>query len=167
MPTPSCRTGLKFALAALAMVVASSASLLAQEPSLAALDTPPIGPAAAPVAVTPAPFTITTTPREAGSHRFWDTKNSALFAGVAALSAADFCVTRANLANGGRELNPITRIMSGSTAGLAVNFSVQTAGVIGLSYVFHKTGHHKLERFTSLVNIGSSASAVGYGLAHR
>jgi hypothetical protein len=39
--------------------------------------------------------------------------------------------------------------------------------VIGLSYFFHKTGHHKLERLVSVVNIGSSAGAVSYGLAHR
>jgi hypothetical protein len=39
--------------------------------------------------------------------------------------------------------------------------------VISLIYFFHKTGHHKLERAVSLINIGSSAGAVGYGLAHR
>ena len=54
-----------------------------------------------------------------------------------------------------------------STPALAVNFVGETAGVIGLSYFFHKTGHHKLERLVSVVNIGSSAGAVSYGLAHR
>jgi hypothetical protein len=39
--------------------------------------------------------------------------------------------------------------------------------VISLSYFFHKTGHHKLERAVSLVNIGGSAGAVSFGLAHR
>ena len=48
-----------------------------------------------------------------------------------------------------------------------MNFAGETAGVIGLSYFFHKTGHHKLERAVSLVNIGSSAGAVTYGLTHR
>jgi hypothetical protein len=39
--------------------------------------------------------------------------------------------------------------------------------VIALSYFFHKTGHHKLERAVSMVNIGSSAAAVAFDLAHR
>jgi len=104
---------------------------------------------------------------EAPTHRFWDRENAVLFAASASLSAADFVVTRDNLRNGGRELNPVTRVFAGSTAGLAVNFAGETAGAIGLSYFFHKTGHHKLERAVSLLNIGSSASAVSFDLAHR
>jgi hypothetical protein len=106
-------------------------------------------------------------PPEATSHRFWSRENSVLFAVSAAFNAADFVVTRDNLRNGGRELNPATRLFSGSTAGLAVNFAGETAGVVALSYFFHKTGHHKLERAVSLVNIGSSAAAVTFDLAHR
>lgn len=100
-------------------------------------------------------------------HKFWDAKNTALFATVAAFSAADFAVTRDNLSHGGRELNPLTRPFAGSTAALAANFAGETAGVIGVSYMFHKTGHHKLERLTPIVNFGMSAFAVSYGLAHR
>jgi hypothetical protein len=106
-------------------------------------------------------------PEAPAPHRFWDRDNSILFAASAAFSTADFVVTRDNLRNGGQELNPVTRVFSGSTAGLAVNFVGETAGVIGLSYFFHKTGHHKLERAVSMVNIGNSAAAVGFGLAHR
>jgi hypothetical protein len=39
--------------------------------------------------------------------------------------------------------------------------------VVALSYFFHKTGHHKLERFVSVVNIASSAGAVSFDLARR
>jgi hypothetical protein len=104
---------------------------------------------------------------EAPSHRFWDRENSVLFATSAAFSTADFFVTRNNLHNGGQELNPVTRLFAGSTTALAVNFAGETAGVVGLSYFFHKTGHHKLERVVSMLNIGSSAVAVTFGLAHR
>jgi hypothetical protein len=48
-----------------------------------------------------------------------------------------------------------------------MNFAGETAAVISLSYFFHKTGHHKMERAVSMVNIASSATAAGYGLAHR
>jgi hypothetical protein len=101
------------------------------------------------------------------SHRFWDRENTFLFATSAAFNTADFVVTRDNLRSGGKELNPVTRVFSGSTAGLAVNFAGETAGVVALSYFFHKTGHHRLERFTSMLNIGSSAAAVTFDLAHR
>jgi hypothetical protein len=119
----------------------------------------PSAEAASPIQVTPV--------SEVGKHKFWDKRNSSLFAVSAALSGADFAVTRANLQNGGRELNPMVRVFGRSTPGLAVNFAAGSAGVIGVSYFFHKTGHHKLERIVSLVNVAASAGAVSYGLAHR
>jgi hypothetical protein len=100
-------------------------------------------------------------------HRFWDKRNTVLFALSAAMAGADFGVTRANLQNGGQELNPVVRMFGRSSAGLALNFSGETAGMIGLSYFFHRTGHHRMERMVSLVNIGGSGGAVSYGLAHR
>jgi hypothetical protein len=121
--------------------------------------------AASPIVVSPA--VANTLPEAPSQHRFWDNENRALFVAVAALSAADFAVTRANLQSGGKELNPVTRLFSGSTAGLAANFAGETAGIIGLSYYFHKTGHHELERITPMLNIGVSSFAVVYDLSHR
>jgi hypothetical protein len=117
--------------------------------------------------VEPAPAVVAAPASEIREHKFWDRENWALFATSAAFSGADFAVTRANLQSGGRELNPVVRVFGRSTPGLAVNFAGETAGVIGLSYLFHKTGHHKMERVVSMVNIGVSAGAVSYGLAHR
>jgi len=100
-------------------------------------------------------------------HKFWDKQNRVLFVATAAFAGADFAVTRANLQNGGQELNPLVRVFGRSTAGLAANFASEGVGTVALSYFFHKTGHHKLERAVSFVNIGGSSGAVGYGLAHR
>ena len=100
-------------------------------------------------------------------HRFWDRQNQTLFALNGALATADFFTTRRNLAHNGKELNPVARMFSGSTGTLAANFALETGGVMGVSYLFHKTGHHKLERMTSYVNLGASGFAVSYGLAHR
>jgi hypothetical protein len=100
-------------------------------------------------------------------HNFWDKQNIALFAATAALCSADFTVTHQNLQSGGRELNPIVRIYGRSSPGLALNFSLEAAGGVGLSYFFHRTGHHRLERAVSMFNIGTSAGAVTYGLTHR
>jgi hypothetical protein len=150
--------------------VAQEVSLGVLEPGLAKLDVPEFG-TAQPATASPAPAAMTFETAAAQpmpvEHRFLDRENTFLFATSAALSAADFVVTRDNLRGGGRELNPVTSLFSGSTAGLAMNFAGETAGVVGLSYAFHRMGHHRLERLVSMVNIGSSAAAVSFDLAHR
>ena len=125
----------------------------------------PSAPAAA--AVLSVSSTTAAPQRSEYEHKFWDKENSVLFVATAALSAADFAVTRSNLQSGGQELNPVVRIFGRSTAGLAVNFAGETAGVITVSYFLHRTGHHTLERALSMVDIAGSAGAVSYGLAHR
>jgi hypothetical protein len=150
------------AAAILLALLSLGGSARAQEVSLALLQPGSMGPMPMPTSA----VDLATLP-EAPSHRFWDRENSLLFATSAAFGAADFFVTRNNLHNGGQELNPVTRLFAGSTAGLAVNFAGETAGVVGLSYFLHKTGHHKLERAVSMLNIGSSAAAVTFDLAHH
>ena len=135
--------------------------VVAQQVSLALLQPGAMPPA--PVVSSVQPVTLP----EAPSHRFWDRENCILFASSAAFSTADFFLTRSNLSHGGQELNPVTRVFAGSAAGLAVNFAGEAVGVVGVSYLFHKTGHHKLERAVSLLNIGSSAAAVTFDVAHR
>jgi hypothetical protein len=142
--------------------------IAAAVPLSPAPETPLLAPSAGafqPAAVVARP--VIALPKRRETHPFWDRENKILFGACSALATADFFTTRANLASGGRELNPVTRVFSGSTPGLAANFTMETGGVIGLSYMFHKTGHHKLERITSIVNMGGSAGAVAYGLTHR
>jgi hypothetical protein len=158
----NCFSGIfKYRAALLLAVLGLCRPVLAQEVSLALLH---------PDAMEPAPIVRSTQSAplpEAPSHRFWDRENSILFATSAAFSAADFVVTRDNLRAGGQELNPVTRVFTGSTPALAANFAGETAGVVGLSYLFHKTGHHKMERAISMLNITASGAAVTYDLAHR
>ena len=167
----------------LVVLVLLTGTMLAQVVSVASLDegshnAGPGNPATAnPAPSNPTPLTSgavavspvapNTLPEAPSHHKFWDNENRVLFATVAALSAADFVVTRANLQSGGKELDPVTRLLSGSTAGLACNFAGETAGIIGLSYFFHKKGHHQLERIAPLLNIGASSFAVTYDLSHR
>lgn len=155
----SCNTSsLLRVSASVSIAVLAFSSLLCAQGPLA--DAPiPSPEAAVPV--------VAAQPRFETTHKFWDRQNRFLFVAAAASNMADFAVTRANLQSGGQELNPIVRPFGRSSAGLAVNFVGETVGVVSLSYFFHKTGHHKLERAVSIVNIGSSAGAVSYGLAHR
>lgn len=138
------------------LVTALCSIAIAQGPTLDA-PTPSIEPKSSMVAPQPTYET----------HKFLDRENRMLFLAVAGVNGTDFAVTRSNLQNGGQELDPIVRVFGRSTPGLAVNFVGETAGTIALSYFCHKTGHHKLERVVSFVNIGSSASAVTFGLLHR
>ncbi|MGA1985548.1 MAG: hypothetical protein ABSG72_04715 [Candidatus Sulfotelmatobacter sp.] len=154
-------TAFSFLFAALAPAMRAQ-MLLASAP-LPDAPTPSVE-ATPPAAVMPI---VIASPIAHPEHKFFNTQNRVLIIASAALNGADFAVTRANLQSGGEELNPLVRVFGRSTAGLAVNFAGETASVIGLGYFFHKTGHHKLERATFLVNIGSSAGAVTYGLTHR
>ena len=189
-----CRVGIPKRFAILAFILAHSAWLPAQELAVntppeifarATMGSPEVYPALAGYAgaaaerkaliissnlrtISPAMLVVIPTLEEnALEHHFWDRKKQMLFAANAALAGADFFTTKRNLAHNGKELNPVTRVFSGSTPGLAANFALETGGVVGVSYLFHKTGHHKLERMTSYVNLGASAFAVSYGLAHR
>ena len=165
---PRCIQLMTFPRVSLVLAASLAASLFAS-PALAQGPFPeaPTGSGAPPAAaITLAPVVAAHRIGET-THRFWDTENKVLFAATGAFSAADFAITRSNLQSGGQELNPVVRIFGRSTAGLAVNFAGETAGVVAVSYFFHKTGHHKLERALTMVNLGGSAGAVGYGLAHR
>ena len=156
-------------LAKLSKVLSCSAVLVASALCPRALGQGPL-PDAPPAAATTNALVefVTVRPNTAETqHKFWDTENKVLFLSSAALSGADFAITRANLQNGGRELNPVVRIFGTSTPGLAVNFAGETVGVMTVSYLLHKTGHHKLERAVCFVNIGASAGAVTYGVTHR
>ena len=169
----------------LALVLARPARLLGQQSAFASAtlasnlntDLFPNAPSASSSSAAPAaavsPFFVPVTsvsktqPRFSETHRFWDRKNVVLFSLVGASAAADFCATHANLASGGKELNPLTRIFAGSTPALATNFALEATGVMAISYMFHKTGHHRMERLTTVANIGSSSFAAAYSFSHR
>jgi hypothetical protein len=101
-------------------------------------------------------------------HRFWDRENKALFLIHAGLENTDFAITHHNLAHGGHEMNPLGRSLCESgTAGQAAFFGMRTAGAVGISYLFHKTNHHRLERAATMFMISDSAYGVGYSVVHR
>lgn len=156
------RSNLKYGLAIVALFLLGGVTASAQQFTLTAFHAEDV-PAAAPAN----PIQPEQLPVAPEGHKFWDRENKILFISTAAATAADFTVTYQNLQSGGKELNPITRVFAGSTPALAMNFAGETTGVVGLSYLFHKTGHHKLERLTPAVNLGASAFAVAYGLSHR
>jgi hypothetical protein len=101
--------------------------------------------------------------------RFWDLSNLMLISGMAGTTALDFVATQRNLSgpSGGNEYNPLARVFTGSTPGRVVYFSGAAASTVGLSYLFHKTGHHRLERTTLMLGIGCSTQGAVYSFLHH
>jgi hypothetical protein len=86
-------------------------------------------------------------------HRFWDTENDLLFTGVAASRTLDYFSTL-NMRRRGRQEIFLTNDAVDNHAGFAAIEAAATGVSIGASYLFHRYGHHKLERWTSIIHIG-------------
>jgi hypothetical protein len=88
-----------------------------------------------------------------GVHRFWDKENDLLFAAVGAGRALDYASTL-NLRRRGINEVFLTNAIVDNHAEFAVIEAAATATSIGVSYLFHRTGHHRLERWTSAIHAG-------------
>jgi hypothetical protein len=97
-----------------------------------------------------------TTSRPA-EHRFWDKENDLLFAGVAAARTLDYFSTL-NMRRRGRQEILLTNDVVDNHAGFAAIEAAATGVSIGASYLFHRYGHHKLERWTSIIHIGLTST---------
>jgi hypothetical protein len=103
-------------------------------------------------------------------HHFWDKENDLLFAAVATARALDYFSTL-NMRRRGRQEIFLTNDAVDNHAGFAAIEVGATSVSIGASYLFHRYGHHKLERWASLVHIGLATTGAvrNYSLktAHR
>lgn len=90
-------------------------------------------------------------------HRFWDKENFWLFGGVGASRTLDYFSTL-NMRRRGRQEIFLTNDVVDNHAAFAVIEAAATGVSIGASYLFHKYGHHKLERWTSFVHIGMATT---------
>src|SRR5947207_10925052 len=96
----------------------------------------------------------------APQHRFWDHENVVLFSGVAVFRGLDYASTRNMLARGREEVLLPDDVVN-NTAGFA---SLEAAAVmtsVGISYIFHRTGHHNLARWVSIGHPGVTGFGVG------
>jgi len=109
--------------------------------------------------VTPADQTKTAQPAKAahplepGVHRFWDRENDWLFAGVGAGRALDYASTL-NLRRRGIDEALLTNSVVDNHPLFGGIEVAATAASVGVSYIFHRTGHHRLERWTSAIHMG-------------
>ncbi|MBV9483586.1 MAG: hypothetical protein JO249_22965 [Acidobacteria bacterium] len=99
---------------------------------------------------------------EAASHSFFDRANDIRMSLFAGLVAADGITTQHILGvDHGAEMNPIVRplVVRGARGQAAA--SVLGSGLsLGTSYLFHRTGHHKLERLMLNTSIAVETECV-------
>ncbi len=129
------------------LLAAAAPSLRAQQsPAPAAPDKP--FPAGAQGTAGPAPAA-----HPLPVHRFWDRENDLLFAAVGAGRALDYASTL-NLRRRGIDEVFLTNSIVDNHPLFGGIEAAATAASIGVSYLFHATGHHRLERWTSAVHFG-------------
>ena len=119
---------------------------------LSAQESPP-APEAKPAANLPAAPRPKAKASSNDEHRFWDKTNDWLFAGVAASRTLDYFSTL-NMRRRGRQEILLTNDAVDNHAAFATIEAAATGVSIGASYLFHRYGHHKLERWVSIVHIG-------------
>jgi len=95
--------------------------------------------------------------RPSFEHPFWDRENDLLFAAVGASRTLDYFSTL-NFRRRGRNEALLTNDVVDNHAAFASIEAAATVASIGLSYVFHRYHHHRLERWTSIVHASLATS---------
>lgn len=150
---------LRFAIAGSFLLLALAAALPAQQQPPEAKDSnlpsapQPAGNAAPADRQKPADQTKPTPPAAPVVHRFWDRENDWLFAGVAAGRALDYASTLNLRRRGINEVFLTNSIVDNHPLFAGIE-AAATGASVGVSYIFHRTGHHRLERWTSIVHFG-------------
>ena len=163
------RAGVKEAVYGAILLLVFAHPVRAQQPSESRQGS---SPSAKPADATPPPADQKKTPAgsipadsfPAGSHRFWDRENDLLFAGVGAGRALDYASTL-NLRRRGIDEVFLTNSIVDNHALFAGIEASATAASIGVSYIFHRTGHHRLERWTSGIHFGVAVAGAARNYA--
>ena len=95
--------------------------------------------------------------RPSFEHPFWDRENDLLFAAVGASRILDYFSTL-NFRRRGRNEALLTNDVVDNHAAFASIEAAASVASIGLSYVFHRYHHHRLERWTSIVHASLATS---------
>jgi hypothetical protein len=114
---------------------------------------PPIGPDKPAAPASQSAPSAPPAARPLPAHRFWDRENDLLFAGVGAGRGLDYASTL-NLRRRGIDEIFLTNSIVDNHPLFGGIEAAATAASIGASYLFHRTGHHRLERWTSAVHFG-------------
>lgn len=98
------------------------------------------------------------------THRLWNCTSVLLFAAVGVSRGLDYSSTL-NLRRRGLNEILLTNSIVDNHALFAAIEVASTAASIGVSYLFYRTGHHKLERWTSIVHFSVAATGAARNYA--
>ena len=165
MPSGSQRTIIPAVLSVLCAVSCAAGQIVMSPGSSSAAGEG--GPAAG-SAVSPLPAIELKPPPAAPVHAFWDRTNQGLFAGIAFTRGMDYASTRNMQARGRKEILLPSEVVNNSAAFAGLE-AAGTATSVGISYIFHRTGHHKLERWMSIghISVTSFGAVRNYCLQSR
>jgi hypothetical protein len=110
-----------------------------------------------PLPASPPRPTLASPPMKDAVHKFWDKRNVWLFAGVGASRTFDYFSTL-NMRRRGRDEILLTNDVVDNHPAFAAIEAAGTGVSIGAAYLFHHYGHHKLERWISLIHFGAAAT---------
>jgi hypothetical protein len=137
----------------LLLLIAGGAHLHAQQ-TAALIDPPAPEMSSLPVAPLPQPLvTAAQAARKAPQHDFFDKTNLRLFIAESLAQTGDLITTRRIISAGGKETDPLARpFVSAGVGGQVVgSYVVGTGGTMLASYLLHRNGHHRLERWVPLL----------------
>ena len=106
----------------------------------------------------PLPY-VSVVPNPPKQHAFWDRTNLELFSGIVVMRGLDYASTL-NMQRRGREEILLPDDVVLNRAGFAALEAAGAATSVGISYLLHTTGHHKLERWLSIGHV----SVTGFGV---
>ncbi len=119
-----------------------------------------------PVSGAPAPLPPATARRVTveSPHAFWNRNNILLFSGIGVFRGLDYASTR-NMQARGREEVLLPDDVVNNSAAFASLEAAATAASVGFSYLLHRSGHHRLERWLSIGHISVTAFGVARNYA--
>ena len=109
----------------------------------------------------PQPIVSAVSVKKAVAHDFFDQTNLRLFVAESLAQTGDLITTHKIIAQGGKEADPLARpfVSAGIGGQMVGSYVVGTGGTMLASYLLHRTGHHRLERWAPVL------TAVVEGLA--
>jgi hypothetical protein len=96
-------------------------------------------------------------------HHFLDTPGNITIGSNLAVSTLDAVGTCRTLGTGGHEIWLPTQHCAPASLLIYGGFAFD----VSLAYIFHRTGHHKLERIAEIVGPADSIAGISYSVTHK
>jgi hypothetical protein len=105
-------------------------------------------------------------PDSPSAQKFWTLENKIDFSIFSAELAADAITTQLGLSRGLTEANPLARpLVTRGALGQAAASGLSLGAGIGVTYLLHRTHHHRAERIAACLMIAGEGAVVSHNIA--